>query len=138
MAKDYYTVIGVPRGASQEEVKQAYRRLAREYHPDVRKDDPQANERFKEINEAYYVLSDPDRRPQYARFGRAAARRAAERRSQQQPAFGRFPEVVTCRECGGRGTVIRHPCRECGGTGRRGAAPDSQGRGRRRAAKRGA
>src|SRR3972149_2439259 len=69
MAKDYYTVIGVPRGASQEEVKQAYRRLAREYHPDVRKDDPQANERFKEINEAYYVLGDPDRRSQYDRFG---------------------------------------------------------------------
>ncbi|KRT77240.1 MAG: chaperone protein DnaJ, molecular chaperone DnaJ [Armatimonadetes bacterium CSP1-3] len=215
MAKDYYTVLGVPRGASQGEVKQTYRRLAREYHPDVRKDDPQANERFKEINEAYYVLGDPDRRSQYDRFGQVGdmpardfgrdfgdlfspfddlfdmffgrgarttarpqqdqaiggahlrhdleisleeaahgtekaitfsrldtctvcfgtgrergsapetcptCRGTGELRYQQQTVFGHFTQVVTCRECGGRGTVIRHPCRECGGTGRREAA----------------
>src|SRR5207245_10221212 len=53
----------------QNQTKRAYRRLAREYDPDVRKDDPKAEERFKEINEAYQVLSDPERRTQYNRFG---------------------------------------------------------------------
>jgi molecular chaperone DnaJ len=69
--RDYYEILGVDRNATQEEIKQAFRRLAREYHPDVRKDDPQASERFKEINEAYQVLSDPERRAHYDRFGTA-------------------------------------------------------------------
>ncbi len=73
MARDYYEVLNVPRDASLEEIKQAYRRLAREYHPDVRRDDPQAEERFKEINEAYQVLSDPQRRAEYDRRGRVSA-----------------------------------------------------------------
>ncbi|MDQ7843759.1 MAG: molecular chaperone DnaJ [Armatimonadota bacterium] len=67
--RDYYAVLGVDRDASQDEIKQAFRRLARQYHPDVKKDDPQADERFKEINEAYQVLSDPERRAHYDRFG---------------------------------------------------------------------
>jgi len=69
--RDYYTVLGVDRGASQDEIKQAFRRLARQFHPDVKKDDPQADERFKEINEAYQVLGDPERRAHYDRFGTA-------------------------------------------------------------------
>ncbi len=73
MARDYYEILNVPRDASLEEIKAAYRRLAREYHPDVRKDDPHAEERFKEINEAYQVLSDPQKRAEYDRMGRAAA-----------------------------------------------------------------
>jgi len=67
--RDYYAVLGVDRNASQDQIKQAFRRLARENHPDVKKDDPQADDRFKEINEAYQVLGDPTRRAQYDRFG---------------------------------------------------------------------
>lgn len=207
MATDYYAILSVPRDATQDEVKQAYRRLAREFHPDVRKNDPQATERFKEINEAYHVLGDADRRAHYDRYGEVgqlpardpgdvfspfddlfdvffgrrvrgvrvgddeavggrdlrydleisleeAARGveqpitvprletcpvcfgtgreqgstpetcptchgSGELRYQQQTVFGHFTQVVTCRECGGRGTVIRHPCQECAGTGRK-------------------
>jgi molecular chaperone DnaJ len=207
MARDYYAILGVQRGATQDEVKQAYRRLAREHHPDVRKDDPQAEERFKEINEAYHVLGDPDRRSHYDRYGEIGqipaqdlrdvfspfddlfdmffggrgrtarlreeeavggadlrydleisleeaargveqtitlhrletcpvcfgtgrergatpetcptCRGAGELRYQQQTVFGYFTQVVTCRECGGRGTIMRHPCQECAGIGRK-------------------
>ena len=206
MAKDYYATLGIEPAATQEQVKAAYRRLAREFHPDVRKDDPQAEERFKQINEAYYILGDPDRRSQYDRFGhvgempaggfgdtfspfddlfevffgrrgRGAARGeeavggadlrldlqisleeaasgverpvtvprletcpvcfgtgqekgsaketcptcrgTGEIRFGQQTVFGTFTQVTTCRECGGRGTIVRHPCPQCEGTGRR-------------------
>lgn len=69
--KDYYEILGVSRDASLEDIKKAYRRLAKQYHPDVNKDDPNAGEKFKEINEAYEVLSDPNKRAQYDRFGMA-------------------------------------------------------------------
>lgn len=67
--RDYYEVLGVPRNASAEELKKAFRQLARKYHPDANKEDPQAAEKFKEISEAYSVLADPERRAQYDRFG---------------------------------------------------------------------
>lgn len=67
--KDYYQILGVPRGSSEDEIKKAYRRLAKQYHPDVNKGDKQAEERFKEISEAYNVLSDPDQRKKYDLFG---------------------------------------------------------------------
>ena len=68
MARDYYEVLGVPRTADRDEIQRAYRSLARRYHPDVNKD-PAAEERFKEINDAFSVLSDPEQRARYDRFG---------------------------------------------------------------------
>jgi curved DNA-binding protein len=67
--RDYYKTLGVDRNASEKEIKRAYRKLAREFHPDVNPDDKQAEERFKEINEAYQVLSDPEKRTKYDQLG---------------------------------------------------------------------
>ena len=72
MAKrDYYEILGLERGASEEDIKKAYRRLAKKYHPDLNPGDKEAEERFKEINEAYQVLSNPETRAQYDQFGHA-------------------------------------------------------------------
>lgn len=67
--KDYYEVLGVPRGASEDDIRKAFRKLARQYHPDVAKDKKIAEEKFKEINEAYEVLSDPAKRKKYDELG---------------------------------------------------------------------
>src|SRR5690348_8718524 len=67
--KDYYAVLGVSREASADEIKAAFRKLARKYHPDVAKDKATAEAKFKEINEAYEVLSDPDKRQKYDTLG---------------------------------------------------------------------
>src|SRR5918912_2598755 len=69
MRRDYYDVLGVDRSASDAEIKRAFRRLARELHPDVNAHDPQAEEKFKEAAEAYEVLTDPERRALYDRYG---------------------------------------------------------------------
>ncbi|NLW24086.1 MAG: molecular chaperone DnaJ [Clostridia bacterium] len=72
MAKrDYYEVLGVSRDSSEDDIKKAYRKLARKYHPDVNPGDKEAEEKFKEINEAYEVLSDPEKRARYDQFGHA-------------------------------------------------------------------
>jgi molecular chaperone DnaJ len=70
--RDYYEVLGVTRSANDEELKKAYRRLAIQFHPDRNPGDKQAEEKFKELNEAYQILSEPERRAQYDRFGHAA------------------------------------------------------------------
>lgn len=71
MAKDYYAVLGIDKGAGPDQIKKAYRKLAVKYHPDKNPGDHQAEERFKEITEAYAVLSDPEKRRQYDQFGEA-------------------------------------------------------------------
>src|SRR5947209_8562243 len=72
--RDYYEVLGVDRGADDAAIKKAFRRLARELHPDVNRHDPDAEEKFKQAAEAYEVLSDPERRATYDRYGREGLR----------------------------------------------------------------
>ena len=69
MAKDLYTVLGVARGATEKELRNAYRKLARKHHPDVNPNDKAAESRFKEVNAAFEVLSDPDKRQKYDKYG---------------------------------------------------------------------
>src|SRR5436305_3923144 len=72
--RDYYDVLGVHRDADEATIKKAFRRLARELHPDVNKHDPTAEDKFKEAAEAYEVLSDPERRATYDRYGHEGLR----------------------------------------------------------------
>lgn len=70
--RDYYEVLGVDKNATDSEIKKSYRKLAKKYHPDLHPDDKEMNEKFSEINEAYEVLSDPDKRKKYDLFGKNA------------------------------------------------------------------
>jgi len=67
--QNYYKILGVPEDASEEQIKKAFRKGARKYHPDINPDNPEAEENFKKLNEAYQVLSDPEKRQKYDQFG---------------------------------------------------------------------
>jgi curved DNA-binding protein len=69
VAKDYYKILGIPKNATKEEIKRAFRKMARKYHPDVNPDESRSGEKFKEINEAYSILSDDKKREMYDKFG---------------------------------------------------------------------
>src|ERR671936_1006653 len=90
--RDYYEVLGVERGAADAEIKKAFRRLARELHPDVNRHDPEAEEKFKEAAEAYEVLSDPERRRTYDTFGHEGLRSGG---WAPRADFGSFEDVLS-------------------------------------------
>src|SRR5947209_3689 len=119
---DYYKTLGVGKNATDEEIKKAYRKLARQYHPDRNPGDGAAEERFKDVQSAYDLLSDPEKRKQYDTFG-----------ANGMPGgfgganfnFGRnfdigdlFGGLFGGRRCRGNGTVMEKPCPKCHGTGR--------------------
>src|SRR3954463_5295007 len=106
--KDYYKILGVPKTASEDEIRKAFRKLARQYHPDVAGNKAGAEDKFKEINEAYEVLSDPEKRKKYDTFGA----------SWNQPGGGfRPPPGWGARPGGGRGRGTGMPDFEFEGTG---------------------
>lgn len=72
MKRDYYEVLGLSKGAEDKEIKRAYRKLAKKYHPDTNPGDKEAEKKFKEVTEAYSVLSDPEKKKLYDQFGHAA------------------------------------------------------------------
>jgi DnaJ-class molecular chaperone len=91
MAKqNYYSVLGVPRDASAKDIKQAYRKLARKYHPDVNPGDPAAEQKFKEVSEAYAVLGNPENRKKYDHFGSQAFSGGFESAFDRDSGFGGF------------------------------------------------
>src|ERR1700720_3991990 len=91
--RDYYEVLGIVRGTSEEEIKRAYRKLAVKFHPDKNPDDPHAEEKFKELGEAYDVLMDGDKRAAYDRFGHAAFEQGGGFRGGFHDPFDIFREV---------------------------------------------
>jgi DnaJ-class molecular chaperone len=122
MRRDYYAVLGVTIGAGQQEIRQAYRRLARQYSPDVNLWDVEARGLFDEISEAYRILSDPGARTLYDRFGHRAFRRPAAQAPGQRGDDVYVPVALSFADAA-RGfgltlTVERfRPCPECAGAG---------------------
>jgi molecular chaperone DnaJ len=91
--RDYYEVLGVDRGADDSEIKRAYREKARQYHPDINPDDAAAEDRFKEVNEAYAVLSEPRARARYDRYGHSGVG-SIERSAEPQGGIGAVVDAV--------------------------------------------
>src|SRR5215831_3654008 len=91
--RDYYDILGVARTATDQEIKSAYRRLARSHHPDINPNNAAAEEKFKEAAEAYGVLSDPEQRRRYDRFGHAGVSSSAGA-SWGAPGFGGIEDIL--------------------------------------------
>src|SRR5256884_5388956 len=108
--RDYYDVLGVPKSSGKDEIKSAYRKLALQYHPDRNKS-PEATERFKEISEAYAILSDDEKRNQYDQFGRAGI---YERYNAEDIFRGADFESIF-RDIGGLGGIFEQILRGFGG-----------------------
>jgi len=104
MPRDYYEILGVQRDANEAELKTAFRKLARELHPDVNDHDPEAEEKFKEAAEAYEVLSDPERRQAYDAYGHAGLRGAG---GAGQAGFGSVEDIFQAFFGGGFGFEAR-------------------------------
>ena len=126
---DYYKILGVDKSASQDDIKKAFRKLARKYHPDLNPNDPSAKDKFQEINEANEVLSDPEKRKKYDEYGehwKHADEFEAQKRAQQQAGgFGGAGGDPLC--AGGvfygipeRGGIRRGNCDHCPQCGRPG------------------
>lgn len=115
MAKDYYAVLGVPKDATNEVIKKAYRKLALKFHPDKNPGDKKAEEHFKEITEAYAVLSDPEKRRQYDQFGQSGFHQ----RFTQEDIYRNFDVGDIFREFGfGTDDIFSHIFGGLGGRGR--------------------
>jgi molecular chaperone DnaJ len=119
--RDYYEVLGVERGATPEDLKKAFRKQALKFHPDRNKE-PDANDRFKEVNEAYQVLSDPQRKAQYDQFGHEGVNGQAGRGFDGFEGFGGFGDIFdsffggSTRQTSNRGTtetLSQSRVREC-------------------------
>lgn len=104
MPRDYYEILGISRDADKEEIKRAYRRLARKYHPDVNSE-PGADEKFKEINRAYEVLSEPEMRSRYDRFGEAGVSSGAASGFSDMGDMGGFADIFESFFTGFTGNV---------------------------------
>ena len=121
---DYYQVLGVDKTASQNDIKKAFRKLARKYHPDLNPNDSSAKDKFQAINEANEVLSDPEKRKKYDEYGehwRHADEFEAQKRARQEAGAGGFGGFSAARSwdrftCCNR----RSPCQTCGPADRRG------------------
>jgi molecular chaperone DnaJ len=118
--RDYYEVLGVDRGASDQDLKKSYRRLAHQYHPDKNQTDPEAEEKFKEAAEAYAILSNTEQRARYDRFGHAGVSSSAANASWGAPGFGGIEDILG--DLFGFGDVF-------GNTGRAGSRRSSSQRG---------
>lgn len=136
MSKDYYEILGVAKTATADEIKKAYRKLANKYHPDKNPDDPSAEDKFKEVKNAYEVLSDPDRRSTYDTYGSDVQQHHRSGYDAHAEAFKRaFDEQmrnmrrrinaqvrITLQQAvkGGTATAevpVSEECGSCGGTG---------------------
>lgn len=137
--KDYYESLGVSRNASEDEIKKSYRKLAKQFHPDKNPDDKAAEDRFKEVSEAYEHLSNPEKKTHYDQFGHARQQQQTSTQYTQQVRVGEDMNIIVkltleeiysgikktykykrndnCKVCSGHGGTNSKTCTTCGGAG---------------------